>query len=101
LVSAVVYDLNLINYIVSRDDRVAMEWVTNNTPVNARFIVLAGRSDPLADPVAEWFPAYSSGTSQNTIQGREWLMGKSFMAFRGSLNQLQSCLNNGPLCVES
>ena len=79
----------------------AMDWITNNTSANSRFIVLSGRADPLEDPVTEWFPAYSLRTSENTIQGQEWLLGKGFMTFLGSLDQLQSCLNDAPTCVEN
>ena len=101
LIGAVVYDFSLTNYVVSRDDRAAMEWISNNTPAASRFIVLTGRSDPLEDPVTEWFPAYSLRRSQNTIQGQEWLLGKGFMTFLGGLDQLQSCLNDTPSCVEN
>jgi len=101
LIGAVVYDFSLTNYVVSRDDRSAMEWVANHTPADSRFVVLTGRSDPLEDPLAEWFPAYSSHTSENTIQGREWLLGKGFLTFLGGLSQLQSCLNDRPSCVET
>ena len=81
----------------------ALPWIgsLNNTPTASRFIVLTGRSDPLEDPVTEWFPAYSLRRSQNTIQGQEWLLGKGFMTFLGSLDQLQSCLNDAPSCVEN
>ena len=101
LIGAMIYDFSLTNYVVSRDDRAAMDWISNHTPVDSRFIVLTGRSDPLEDPVTEWFPAYSLRRSQNTIQGEEWLLGKGFMTFLGSLDQLQSCLNDAPSCVEN
>jgi len=100
LIGATVYDFSLTNYVVSHDDRGAMDWIVNHTPANSRFIVLTGRPDPLEDPLAEWFPAYSLRNSENTIQGREWLMGSDFMAFLGSVSQLQSCLNEAPICVE-
>ena len=87
LIGAVIYDFSLTNYVISRDDRSAMDWITNNTSANSRFIVLTGRSDPLEDPLTEWFPAFSSRTSQNTIQGQEWLLGKRFTTFLGSLDQ--------------
>ena len=101
LIGAVIYDFSLTNYDVSNDDRSAMDWIANNTPTDSRFIVLTGRSDPLEDPVTEWFPAYTLRRSQNTIQGQEWLLGKGFMTFLGSLDQLQSCLNDAPSCVEN
>ena len=101
LIGAVTYDFSLATYVVSPENRAAMDWIASNTPFGSRFIVLTGQPDPLADPIAEWFPAYSSRTSQNTIQGREWILGKDFTAFRVRLNQLQSCLNSAPSCVEN
>ena len=101
LIGAVVYDFSLTNYVVSRDDRSAMDWVANHTPADSRFVVITGRPDPLEDSIAEWFPAYSLRTSVNTIQGREWLLGRSFVVFLSGLNQLQSCLNDKPSCVEN
>lgn len=101
LIGAVIYDFSLTNYVVSHDDHAAIDWIVNNTPADSRFIVMTGRSDPLEDPLTEWFPAYSLRTSQNTIQGQEWLLGKNFMTFLGSLDQLQSCLNDTPSCVEN
>jgi len=101
LIGAMIYDFSLTNYIVSRNDRSAMDWINTNTPTDSRFIVITGRADPLEDPVTEWFPAYSLRRSQNTIQGQEWLLGKGFMTFLGSLDQLQSCLNDAPTCVEN
>jgi hypothetical protein len=101
LIGAVIYDFSLTNYVVSQDDRAAMDWIAKNTPTDSRFIVITGRSDPLEDPAAEWFPAYSLRTSENTIQGQEWLLGKNFVTFLGGLNQLQACLNESPSCVEN
>lgn len=101
LIGAVIYDFSLTNYVVSAGDRVAMDWISNNTSPGSRFIVLTGRSDPLEDSVTEWFPAYSLRRSQNTIQGQEWLLGKGFMTFLGGLDQLQACLNDAPSCVEN
>ncbi len=101
LIGALIYDFSLSNYIVSRDDKTAMAWIKNNTPVDSNFIVLTGQSDPFEDSLAEWFPVYASRTSQNTVQGREWLLGNKFMPFLDSLNTLQTCLNEDPACVEN
>ncbi|HUH97624.1 MAG TPA: glycosyltransferase family 39 protein [Anaerolineales bacterium] len=100
LTGAIIYDYSLSNYVVSGDDRTAMAWIADETPANSRFIVLTGRPDPLEDPLTEWFPADARRTSQNTVQGREWLLGKGFMTFLASLDQLRSCLNEAPSCVE-
>jgi hypothetical protein len=78
-----------------------MTWVADHTPSQSRFVVITGRADPLNDPVAEWFPVYSLRTNQSTVQGREWLLGKDFLPFLGSLDGLQACLNSAPSCVET
>jgi hypothetical protein len=99
LVGAFFYDLSLANYVVPSDSRDAMAWVRGNTPSDSRFIVLTGSADPFSDPVAEWFPAFAARTSQNTIQGREWLLGGNFMPFLNGLQSLQTCLNDSPYCA--
>jgi hypothetical protein len=101
LIGALIYDFSLTNYVVSPDDRSAMTWVADHTPSQSRFVVITGRADPLNDPVAEWFPVYSLRTNQSTVQGREWLLGKDFLPFLGSLDGLQACLNSAPSCVET
>jgi len=97
---ALFYDLSLAHSIVPAEGRAAMEWIQANTPSDSRFIVLTGQTGPFTDPSLEWFPAIALRTSQNTIQGREWLLGKNFMPFLTSLEKLPSCLNDGPVCVE-
>jgi hypothetical protein len=101
LLGAFFYDISLTNYVVSVEDRAAMQWVRMNTPPGSRFIVLTGKTDPFSDPVAEWFPALANRTSQNTIQGKEWLLGKEFMPFLDEVKTLQLCLNTSPACVEN
>ena len=78
-----------------------MTWVESNTPAYSRFIVLSGSGDPFSDPIVEWFPAITSRISQNTIQGKEWVLGSSFVSFLNQVEILQSCMNNMPACVEN
>ena len=100
LISALSYDLSLANYIVPIESRAAMQWVSENTPSGSSFIVLTGRNDPFLNSSAEWFPAIAMRTSLNTIQGREWLLGKDFSPFFDDLQNLQSCLNTDPNCLD-
>ncbi len=95
------YDLTLSRYHVSVASRAAMEWTRANTSPDSQFIVLTAWTDSFADPTVEWFPVFAGRTSQNTIQGREWLLGKKFMTFRTSIEKLRDCLNDHPSCVES
>jgi hypothetical protein len=55
----------------------AMAWVAANTPVDSRFLVIAGREPgPWIDTRSEWFPALSNRVSLATVQGSEWLSGE-------------------------
>ncbi len=101
LVGAFVYDISLSNYVVPVDSQTAMKWVKDNAPPNSHFLVLTGRSDPFSDPSAEWFPAFADRTSQNTLQGKEWLLGKGFIPFRDDIENLQNCLNSTPACLDN
>ncbi len=98
---AFAYDTNLASYVIPTDGLSAMKWIQDNTAPRSRFIVLTGSADPFADPTGEWFPALTSRTSENTIQGREWLLGNDFTPFLNSLEPLQACLNQAPACVEA
>lgn len=100
LVGGFSYDLSLAGYIVPIKSKAAMDWVQKNTPTTSRFIVLTGSEDPFSDPVLEWFPAFTSRTSQNTIQGKEWLLGKNFIPFLNQVGKLQGCLTDNPTCIE-
>ncbi|GAB4503305.1 MAG: hypothetical protein Fur0043_02970 [Anaerolineales bacterium] len=100
LFGAFFYDLTLSRYHVSSESRSAMVWSRTNTAPGSQFIVLSQWTDQFADPTAEWFPVFADRISTNTIQGREWLLGKNFMPFRASLEKLHDCLNESPSCVE-
>ncbi|MCL4529313.1 MAG: hypothetical protein M1282_07860 [Chloroflexi bacterium] len=100
LMGAISYDLSLANYVVPVESQTAMQWVRENTPLDSRFIVLTGRNDPFSNSSAEWFPVFAGRTSLNTIQGREWLLGKDFVSFFDSLENLQNCLNANADCLD-
>jgi len=101
LIGGFFYDISLARYVVPAKSRDAMNWIQTNTPPDSRFIVLTGSGDPFSDPILEWFPTFASRTSQNTIQGKEWLLGSGFMPFLNQIEILQSCLNDAPSCVEN
>jgi hypothetical protein len=98
-IGAFIYDYSLAHYIISEPGLDAMKWIRNNTPDDSRFIVLTSRADPFSDPTGEWFPALSSRTSLNTVQGTEWLLGNGFLHYLDSLNRLHACLNGSVSCV--
>ncbi len=100
LYASFAFALSLARAVIPADSRDAMQWVRQNTPEQATFVVLSGSSDPFSDSTAEWFPVLARRTSVNTLQGREWLLGKSFMPFLQNLSALQGCTNQAPDCVE-
>ena len=99
LVGAFSHGLSLATYVVPDASQAALQWVKASTPPGSRFIVLTGRSEPFSDPTVEWFPTLTDRTSVNTIQGREWILGRKFTAFRTDLDVLASCPNAGPGCL--
>ncbi|HEX8992278.1 MAG TPA: hypothetical protein VF784_11430, partial [Anaerolineales bacterium] len=98
---AFAYDISLSAYVIPGPSLQAMQWVRSTTPAAGRFLVLTGRGDPFSDPTAEWFPELTGRTSENTIQGQEWTLGRQFLPFLGDLSALQACLNAGPSCLDT
>ncbi len=45
-------------------------------------------------------PGFCRAHQLNTIQGREWLLGKDFVSFFDSLENLQNCLNANADCLD-
>lgn len=78
---------------LKESDRGTMEWVRENTPPQARFLLLTndGRISPMIDAYQEWFPALAERRSQNTLQGMEWLLGGEFYEHSLRLTELQAC----------
>ncbi len=73
-------------------DEEAMLWVRDNTPADARFLVLTGTDSVSCDSVTEWFPAITGRQSLYTVQGTEWTKGDQFGAFIQGENDLQGML---------
>lgn len=99
--SAFYFDSQIARTAVSPAERQAFEWVQSNTPAASRFLVLTGENEIFCDGVSEWFPASTNRVSVTTIQGSEWLAGKSAQA--ASLQTtVQGCLsaNDALACVE-
>lgn len=60
-------------------ERAAMEWCRDNTPPDAKFLVISDRMDKWhMDMVGEWFPYFAQRHSVLTVQGREWRPDKEF-----------------------
>lgn len=102
LISSFSFALALSSFHASREDRAAIAWIRENTPPESRFLVISGSTEPLSDPVQEWFPALSSRVSQSTIQGWEWLdAGRFALLLSEELSNLQKCVNRRADCLQS
>jgi hypothetical protein len=85
--------------VVSQDDQIAMEWISQNTSIIDRFIVLTGIKDWYIDNISEWFPALAGRTSIATIQGIEWLPRDN--SYHPRYIDLQNCSNNDVSCLSA
>jgi hypothetical protein len=73
-------------------DQEAMNWVSQNTPPGARFLVLTGTTSVSCDSVLEWFPALTGRQSVYTVQGTEWTQGENFAPYVRATYDVQECL---------
>jgi len=56
LINAFYTSLQFSRYVLSKEERAALQWVAENTPPEARFLVLAF-GGTFSSPIQEWFPA--------------------------------------------
>ncbi|MBV6452565.1 MAG: hypothetical protein MHPDNHAH_03323 [Anaerolineales bacterium] len=99
--SAYQFGLGLSKATLYPPDAQAMRWVQQNTPQDARFLVLTGTTSVSCDSVLEWFPAISGRKSLLTVQGTEWTKGAGFNEYVRSTYAVQGCLSNGDLaCLD-
>jgi hypothetical protein len=82
------------------ENRIAMKWISENTPTNSRFLVLDFPSAWSTDSVGEWFPTLSLRTSILTAQGKEWLPNNEQGVLIGALSNVSKCGSLGVLCLE-
>ena len=80
-------------------DRAAMTWVKDNTPADARFLVVTERGWA-ENSVGEWFPALAERPSVSTVQGWEWLPGRAFWKQMVNFFAAQSCGSQEAECLD-
>ncbi len=80
------------------EERVALNWVEENTPEESRFLLLTGDA-ALSDPLSEWFPALTGRTSIVTVQGHEWTPKHPLSESLRNYAETQSCLNRVLDCL--
>jgi hypothetical protein len=98
--SAYQFGFQLSGAALSKPERDAMLWVKENTPEDARFLVLSGANSAACDATSEWFPALTGRRSLFTIQGAEWIKGDGFKPFIREAIALQSCAGEDPSCID-
>jgi hypothetical protein len=84
--------------VLSQDDQQAMQWASQNTPMDSKFAVVTGGEWP-TDSVSEWFPSLANRTSITTVQGSEWSSGNEFQKLISNYNLLQTCSGKDLSCV--
>ncbi len=99
LFSAVYFGGQISTVRVYEGDQAAIGWIRENTPPEARFLVLTGSRSVSYDPLPEWFPALAERHSVYTVQGLEWVAGESFSAAVRNAARAQDCLSTSAACV--
>ncbi len=85
---------------LSPDERAAMIWAGENTPVGSTFFVASGGNAWPTDRIVEWFPALSGRISVNTPQGYEWTPNKGFLGRIFRYNFGVSCAWSDGYCLD-
>jgi hypothetical protein len=100
--SAYQFGFGLSNARLYPPDREAMNWIRQNTPEDARFLVLTGTTSVSCDSVLEWFPALTGRQSIYTVQGTEWTQGENFAPYVRATYEVQECLPaNNAACLDA
>jgi hypothetical protein len=81
---------------LTNDERSAMVWIKDSTPLESQFIVLSVPSSWSRDYVAEWFPVLSGRRSLVTAQGLEWMPDEAFERRTKDIKKLKHLQNSNP-----
>jgi hypothetical protein len=92
------YGLGLSERHLSEPERIAMQWIEQNTPEGSKFLVISGDQNAFCDPINEWFPSLTKRESLTTVQGSEWLLGNDFGKNMIQIHSLQGCIDEGADC---
>lgn len=99
MANSIFYATQVINDHVTSGERIAMQWVAENTPPDLSFLVITGETNGYCDPVREWFPTLANRINLTTIQGNEWLSNDRSRAISTASREIQSCIGDGIDCV--
>lgn len=97
---SLVYDLSPLSpeHAIPAPTRDAYQWVADNTPADARFVVVSGDTAG-AEGTQEWFPALAWRVSETTPQGTEWLGAEKWRAIYSDNSDLQACATETADCL--
>ncbi len=85
---------------MSRDERDAMQWASQNTPPSSRFLIVsADRWN--TDRTSEWFPLLAQRQSVATTQAYEWLPDGTFNARLDAYADVQKCSSKDGGCIDA
>jgi hypothetical protein len=93
------YGFTLSGEHLSEPEKVAMQWIEQNTPESGNFLVITGDQIAFCDPINEWFPSLTKRRSLTTVQGSEWLLGDEFGGNMAQIHSLQGCIDEGMECL--
>ena len=85
---------------LSEGNRAAMVWAGDNTPADARFVIVPTVERWGIDATAEWFPALSHRASLTTVQGSEWIPGSIYESRIDGYAALSECGGQTVVCLE-
>ena len=91
VLSASIFDFQLINTSLKANDLEMIEWVKRNVSGEKTFLLATGREFSMSDPMQEWFPALTNQYSATTMQGLEWTHGENFFPWYDQLIEFQHC----------
>jgi len=83
---------------LSPDERIAMEWVKEQTPADSTFLIITAEAWP-TDKTSEWFPVLADRRSVATAQGYEWVQGETFSRRVWMHDQANGCAEADAACV--
>ncbi|MDO9301295.1 MAG: glycosyltransferase family 39 protein [Anaerolineales bacterium] len=97
--NSIYYGFTLSGEHLSEPERIAMQWIEQNSPEDSKFLVITGDQIAFCDPINEWFPSLTKRESMTTVQGSEWLLGNKFGENMTQIHSLQGCIDEGVECI--
>ena len=86
---------------INEENRVAMQWVKENTSSSSQFLVVSYPKSWAEDIVSEWFPTLAERKNLLTGQGQEWLLRGTQKATVKRLGVVSNCRMVGLDCLEN